>query len=143
MKKILTITLTAVVIIVLIGSVVMTKGGSKKAARGNLQEGAMVYAWQSHSYPDGTNDAGAIILAVGNIEGIGKVETELSMAYTWDFYSHNKNALLYGYSQASAPTPLDDVKDYTPYDGFFDITYTLKITDAYGDLLVCWTLCME
>ena len=116
--------------------ILLAKGGIKKAERGNLQEGALVYAWQSHSYPDGTNDAGAIILATGNIESIGKVDTELSMAYTWDFYGHNENALMYGHDQAGAPTELDDVKDYTPHEDFFDITYTFTATTKNGDELV-------
>lgn len=114
----------------LFAGTVIAKGGSKKAARGNLQEGASVYCWQSHTFPDGTNDAGAIVLATGNIESIGKADTELSMAYTWDFYFHNKNALLY-----SVLMTLDDVKDYTECDGLFDTTATFKITDKKGDLL--------
>ncbi len=131
MKKILEIALIAVVITALIGGTVMAKGGNDKAACGDLQEGASVYAWQSHSYPDGTNNAGAIILAAGNIESIGKVDTELSMAYTWDFYSHNKNALLYAVSMT-----LDDVKDYSPHVGPFDTTATFTATTKNGDELV-------
>ncbi len=137
MKKIAILGVVAVVLLALIGGTVMAKGGSNKAARGNLQEDALVYAWQSHSYPDGTNDAGAIILATGNIESIGIVSTELSMAYTWDFYTFNKNALMYRAGQADAPTELDDVKSYTDFAGLFDITYTLKITGpTEADVLV-------
>ncbi len=136
MKKLIVIAVAAVLVLALIGGTVMAKGGKDKAARGDLQGDALVYAWQSHSYPDGTNDAGAIILATGNIKSIGKVDTELSMAYTWDFYSHNKNALLYGYDQAGAPTVLDDVKDYIDFAGLFDITYTFTATDEEGNVLV-------
>ncbi len=127
MKKLIVIAVVIVMVLTLIGGTVIAKGGSEKAARGNLQGGASVYAWQSHS----DHVAGAIILATGNIESIGKVSTELSMAYTWDFYGFNKNALLYAVTQS-----LIDTKDYTLYDGPFDATATLKITDGDSELLV-------
>ncbi len=127
MKKLIVIALAAVMVLALIGGAVMAK-----TADGDLQEDALVYAWQSHS----DHVAGAIILASGRIGpkkqdwGLGLVDTELSMAYTWDFYGFNKNALLYAVTK-----PLVDTKDYTTHVGPFDATATLKITDGEGDLL--------
>lgn len=132
MKKRITILTIAAAILVIVGSSVVSAGNSGKSKRGNLQENASVSCWQSHSYPDGTNDAGAIILSDGQIEGVGRATTELSMAYTWDFYFHNKNALLY-----SDPMTMDDIKDYTAEcEGTFETTATLTVTTEDGDILV-------
>lgn len=117
---------------ILLVSVSVVDASGVKAKRGNLQEGSVVNCWQSHSYPDGTNDAGAIILATGKIEGIGAVDTELSMAYTWDFYFHNKNALLYAETME-----LEDVKSYTEdCEGAFTTAATFTATTKNGDALV-------
>ena len=121
-----------VIVVMAAGAIVIV---TEKPSRGVLQEKATVVAWQSHSYPDGTNNAGAIIESTGQIESIGRVTVVLSMAYTWDFYGFNKSALLYSYDDG--PMVLDDVKDYTDYAGLFTVDHQVIITDKSGDMVVC------